>query len=527
MPAIITDQYRILNAETFIDSFVGIGTTGNNNYYTFLGHPNPTYTDVPEYGNIRWLTETPNPTDSFSQENRFYDSMLFLKKVTPDDVRRVVHRLNWQNETIYEMYKNNYTQENISPQTKSTSLYPSNYFILTSEFKVYVCINNGQDADNKKGKPSKIEPTHISTNVPIIGSDGYQWKYLFTISPSDIVKFVTDKYIPLPKEWGDVTTKNIKDAAVDGKIEAVLVTNFGNSIKIDDADGTILLPISGDGTGGEVLVTVSQAKITKVEISSGGSGYTYGSVEFVNEKEYPQGNNPAKKLNIGDGTASFEVIIPPKGGHGADVYRELGAYRVMLYSKFDNSIDDGADYVTQNNFSRVGIVRNPIKHDSIELLNSTTATNLRALKLKAVGVSTYSFTENEVITQVSNAGTAVGLVASWDENTQVLRYYQPVGFSTRSDYSFKQLQFIGEDTDGTNPPIKNTSNAVDPIVDTTFNGQTLSLGSRNINLGQQFVSGVAAPDIKKYSGDIIYIDNRAPVTRTSSQKEEVKIVIEF
>ena len=41
MPAIITDQYRILNAETFIDSFVGIGTIGNNNYYTFLGHPNP------------------------------------------------------------------------------------------------------------------------------------------------------------------------------------------------------------------------------------------------------------------------------------------------------------------------------------------------------------------------------------------------------------------------------------------------------------------------------------------------------
>ena len=108
-----------------------------------------------------------------------------------------------------------------------------------------------------------------------------------------------------------------------------------------------------------------------------------------------------------------------------------------------------------------------------------------------------------------------------------MRYYQPVGFSTRSDYSFKQLQFIGEDTDGTNPTVKNSSNSVHPIVDTTFNGQTLSLGSKNINLGQQFVSGVASPDVKKYSGDIIYIDNRAPVTRTSSQKEEVKIVIEF
>ena len=54
--------------------------------------------------------------------------------------------------------------------------------------------------------------------------------------------------------------------------------------------------------------------ISKVEISSGGSGYTYGSVQFING-EYNQGTNPYKKLNIGDGNASFEVIIPPKGYH--------------------------------------------------------------------------------------------------------------------------------------------------------------------------------------------------------------------
>ena len=56
MPAIITDQYRILNAETFIDSFVGIGTTGKNNYYTFLGHPisYPTNLDVKNYGASDW-----------------------------------------------------------------------------------------------------------------------------------------------------------------------------------------------------------------------------------------------------------------------------------------------------------------------------------------------------------------------------------------------------------------------------------------------------------------------------------------
>ena len=69
MPAIITDQYRILNAETFVDSFVGIGTTGNNNYYTFLGHPDPTNTNVPKYANKNWVTRIPDPKDNYDQEN--------------------------------------------------------------------------------------------------------------------------------------------------------------------------------------------------------------------------------------------------------------------------------------------------------------------------------------------------------------------------------------------------------------------------------------------------------------------------
>ena len=133
MPAIITDQYRILNAETFVDSFVGIGTTGKNNYYTFIGHPKPgNITDDIGYGDIRWTTEPPNPIDNFNQENRYHDSMLFLKKITSSDVRRVIPRINWQSGTIYEMYKNNYSSTNRTSQTATSGLYGSNYYILTS-----------------------------------------------------------------------------------------------------------------------------------------------------------------------------------------------------------------------------------------------------------------------------------------------------------------------------------------------------------------------------------------------------------
>ena len=122
-----------------------------------------------------------------------------------------------------------------------------------------MCINNGSNPDNPNGQKSLFEPTHTNT-VPQEagnGSDGYLWKYLYTISPSDIVKFVTTAYIPLPKEWGDATNSNIKDAAVDGKIETVVVTNSGSGVQVNGVlNGTIAnIPIVGDGDGGSITIT--------------------------------------------------------------------------------------------------------------------------------------------------------------------------------------------------------------------------------------------------------------------------------
>jgi len=540
MPAIITDQYRILNAETFVDSFVGIGTTGNNNYYTFLGHPNPTYIGVSNYGTTDWGTPVPNPIDNFSQESFYYDSMLFLKKVTSNDVRRVVPRIDWQSGTVYEMFRSNYSATNLTPQSKSTTLYGASYYVVTSEFKVYLCINNGTDPTNPRGQGSQFEPIHTNTAPDIAGngSDGYLWKYLYTIAPSDIVKFVTSTYIPLPKEWGDITTQNIKNAAVDGKIETIIIKDGGSGHNFTDADGNIQqggsignVPIVGDGTGGLATIEFNDGVVTGISVADGGSGYTQAAVKFTNETFGDQ------TLSPGTG-GEFEVIIPPKGGHGFDVYRELGAFRVMLYSKYDNNVDHAPDYVIGNDFSRVGLVKNPLQLNGTDLLNSTTASNLSALKLKpestsGLTTSQFKFASNVQITQtLSSVGlgsTAVGHVASWDPDTGILKYYQPVGYSTSSTYSFKKLDFSGENENG--PVIigsTNTANNNDKLViDTGFNGSSIDIGGRSISLSSTFVSGKAPADVKKYSGDIIYIDNRAPIERTTSQKEEVKIVIEF
>ena len=64
----------------------------------------------------------------------------------------------------------------------------------------------------------------------------------------------------------------------------------------------------------------------------------------------------------------FNVIIPPNGGHGYDIYRELGAYSVLSYVRFENDTEN-PDFITGNQFSRVGLVENPTSYNSSSLLN--------------------------------------------------------------------------------------------------------------------------------------------------------------
>ena len=209
--------------------------------------------------------------------------------------------------------------------------------------------------------------------------------------------------------FADVIAEDIKNAAVDGKIETVLLKSTGSgysSKPIGGAAGTdvakfsINVPIIGDGEGGLVEISVDGGVITSMQIANGGTGYTYGLIRF---EDGVTDSITGLEVTAGSG-ATFEVVIPPKGGHGADIYRELGGFRVMVHSRFDNNVNDVPDYIINNDFSRVGIVKNPIQFGGTDLLNSTTATNLSALKLKPAdgsGISTSSvdYIKNSKITQ--------------------------------------------------------------------------------------------------------------------------------
>ena len=519
MAAIISDQFRIMNAETFIKSLVGVGNTVNT-YYTFIGQPNALNSQA--NGSTSWGDGLP-PLDGFKEENEIKETIISMKKVTQSDVRRMVRKNTWMSGSTYEMYRHDYMIYNLSPITNSSSLYDANYYVINDDLRVYICLQNGTDPGTPKGKPSVDQPDFVDLEPSPAGTsgDGYIWKYLYTIKPSEIVKFDSIEFIPVPEDWGTVGDSiSTKNNAIDGKINIITIRNRGTGYApISNTFANI--PILGDGSGGKATVVIdSFGKVSDIYVTDGGMGYTYGIVQL--EPGAP--GIPNDLENTGN-IATFDVIIPPKGGHGYDIYRELGAYRVLVYSRY-NTDETNPDTIIGNDFARIGIIKNPTKITSnVEPLATAEVSALKALKLTGAATTLTTYAVDSKITQTISTGTtAIGFVASWNNITGVLKYYQPVGLATVG-VGYKINDFSST---GSSLIINGTAYVSTPLgIDTSFTGISTVINNRTYQLGSNFVAGIASAEYNKKSGEIIYIDNRPPIPRSASQKEDIKIVLEF
>ena len=362
MSAIITDQFRILNANNFVESVENT----NNSYYVFIGLPNPAGTgSLVGYGRSSdWNSSTPAPTDSFSYRKHTGDTMMFGKKISSANIRRIIRRVDWVSGNRYEIYRDDYSASNPSPLTAANRLYDANYYVLNSDFKVYVCIDNGSSGDNLLGNISQDEPTFTDLEPSKAGNsgDGYIWKYLFTVSPSDIIKFDSTEYITVPNNWSTSTDSQIRLVRENGnsdtnlnQIKHIYIENAGTGYANGLAQEVDIL---GDGSGAKARVDVVNGKITDVTVSAGGKGYSYGIVDLG-----------TLNSNVGAGRAKLIPIIPPGLGHGSDVYSELGTDKVIIYARFDDSTKD---FPIDTKFAQVGIVKNPTKVGTDIIYTDTT-----------------------------------------------------------------------------------------------------------------------------------------------------------
>jgi hypothetical protein len=322
--------------------------------------------------------------------------------------------------------------------------------------------------DNNGDSASTVEPTGNKTTSVFSTGDSYKWKYMYTLTASEQANFMSTDFIHCSTESTDYST-------TAGAIENAKVTAGGSG----GTNGTYTnVDIRGDGSSGKATVVVSSNAVTSVTITTAGSGYTFASVL-------------ASDIGSVSG-ADIDFIISPPGGHATDVIAELGGFFVMMNVDFATS--ESGEFNTSNDFRRIALLRNPTDSTTG---STATASTLDATKSITFSGTPGSFQADEKITQASTG--AVGFVVDFNSTTKVLRYIQP--------------QF-------TNQGVDSSQNL------TAFSGTNTVTGATSSATGTPSSHDVT-PELTADTGDILYIENRKPISRASDQTENVKLIVEF
>lgn len=521
MPSLVSDNFRVFAAEQFMESLEEpLDTAGNalgdsttealrdrSKIYIFIGRSQTWNSERYSGQGFNDIDQIPTPTDSFDELSEIYDDMIAMKRITRGDVTQVIRKRTWVANTRYDMYKHNYSVANTSA-TGANKLYDAQFYVMNSNYDVYKCIYNGETPTNSNGVISTVEPTGQSTSI-FTTSDGYRWKYMYTLGINDFVKFVSSDFMPVK------TDGTVQAAAVDGTVEQAVVNNVGAGI----TPGVYFSPVLGDGTGAIVTFEVSSTAPTSgtilpdtVALSVVGSGYTYGTVnlsECYTTLSAAQNRNTTP-VNLNVGSPSIEAIISPPGGHGSNVVKEMGAYRVMI-NKAVEFLDGAGDVPVDMQFRRFGLISDPQTPGNVDL-TANTASVCKAIKFPVSTNVNYSI--GEEITQATTG--AKGRVIHWDSVNKILRYYQNEYISSgqSGNEKYTLVEFSGGNA------ITGTDSGTSVTPDVSSSG-TVTVA------GISFTTGYAPSEVRKFSGEILYIENRKTIIRSDDQIEEIKLVIEF
>ena len=482
-----------------------------------------TSTATAKTGVYRYATDEvpPAPFDNQKEKSLIYDDMVAMKRIKSEQARHVVRRWNWDAiaNPKFEMWKPDYSTRKLTALGQERlGTAASKFYVMNDQYQVFVCLYNGEDAANTTG--INVTSDQPPSTTPVSGKGTYSngiftqtngkyiWKYLYTIPTDDVIKFLSTDFMPISPYQG--TTP------VDGAIQVAFIKDAGANLP----NGTWYAPIVGDGTGGKVQLTVASGAITACSVSAAGTGYTYASVALKTGTgtggagtAYGLFSDLALSTSVtvgATGKGEIEVILPPQGGYGSDPIAELNAKRVMANIRLTYAEGSG-DFPVDNDFRRIGILQDPQAPGGTRLTLDN-ATAIYAVRLSGVSGA---FFEDEEITQTVTGGTAKGKVVSWTVDGAtgqgVLRYIQ-------------------------NPELHQDKGVVRSFVSTTsslitgqsslLTGQVVTTYSSTFN-GQTFASGLATPEVKANSGEVIYVENRRLIRRAADQIEDIKLVIEF
>jgi len=573
MPALVTNKFRIHNAKQFVEAFdeVSFSSGGavtdssgllNSNMYLFIGKV------------TSWTDDStpPSPTDAVA--NTHYENwrdMIAAKKITSSDVSHCIPRKNWTNNTSYFAYT--HTAADLNSQ---------DFYVMTTDFNVYKCLsNNDTTSAGAVGTTSTVQPTGTGTSI-ISTADGYKWKFMYQISAADALKFVTPNYIPvdtvrrsngfLANTFDNSPGQNQFDVETtaassgNGAIEVIHLTSRGaqylgetgtlsgspsntsatisgsgiglNTLSAADCivnsdiyftsgdaagqGGTITdynqstkvvtfsqiatapasgdsysigpkIVISGDGQAANARATVNATgSINAVTVVAGGNNYSNATITVIANTSQANSYNPT--------VATLTPVIGPAGGHGSDAVKELGGFYVLTNARLEYS--ESNNFTTNNDFRKVGLLAQP-KYANGDFATASVVDQATTVVLTSWNGTQYS--ADELVTGATSGATG-RVVDFTGNNTLRLTDIIPAGNSTTAGYNGIHGYFTNSEVIAAN---------------TTGNGGSGASATAN---GSGAVTG---GDLTRFSGDILYVENRSPVTRAADQIEDVKLIIEF
>ena len=532
MAILLLEQARFHQARSFYRDIYN----GNDKFYLAASRTE-TWTDD---------TAPDTSVDNRVDVQNFRDKVLFVKRVQSADTAMLARRIDWTTGTVYDRYDDAYSPTNTA-NSGATSLQTANYYVLTDDFNVYKCIDN-----NNNGQ-STTKPNSTGTEI-FTTADSYKWKFLFQIGASDRTKFLSTGFMPVRKVSGagqpsfdingeidsitvsaggsgytspptvtingdgtgataqatltgtsvtgvtvtsagsgytiadivltgggganaeadavlgstDTPTlqTNVEGTAVKGTIDNIVVTNQGS----DYTSGDVTLKITGDGEGAACAAVVNtNGNITGVTITNPGSGYTTASIQIT-------------QASGGGTNAAFRVIIAPFDGHGSHPQKELFCKRVGVTVSFDN---DSRDLITGNDYRQVGLVKNITKYGLSSLFDDATGS-----PHFIIGVTDPNNYDADDIVESTTGG------------------------------NFTVAQLRDTTGNGTDDSVYLQENTAGIGSSDTINNLTKGLSNLTIN-------SLTNPEIDHNSGDVVYFDNRKPITREEGQVETVKIIFTF
>lgn len=582
---LITNYFRLHNVNQFRES---INETANSVYYVFAGkHTEYTNGDA----TIDAITNSVESTLYTA-----YDEMLFGKRVGPSDVMPVAPRYDWSSGTKYSAYRSN---EDLTDKAFYVAV------DATSSFHVFKCL------DNNSNGSSTVAPDVTQTSPDdefYSTSDGYVWKYMYSVDSTTFNKFATAEYMPVmannavvgnavsgaidvvviqtpgshyntylsgtfistdlrvggnPLKYNIATTASSSSNFYNGSF--IYITNgtgsgqgrrivgytvIGNTktIEIDDAfdtnpdttsqyEITPYVLITGDGSGAIARAKVNTSStnsVSQVEIINRGSGYTYATAIVT-------GNTGGVQ-----NAATMSVILGPKGGHGSNPEYELGATALSLSVKFNTS-ETGTIPVT-NDYRTIGVLKDPLFANVVLTLADlsgafTVGETVTQANSLATGYVTAFDTNKLSLTNVNGVfitskivtgatSTATGNLTSYEINGQAKDFNT---FDQRSRFTFTSVAgTFAQDEKVYQTDIQLTnavfhSNTSSNVYLTHIRG-TLNTGNNIIGTTTEAIARLDYayhPDLVVGSGEVVYLENESPITRSSSQSETIKIILQF